>query len=400
MGFAKRQMEEAWGRGYSSLEGLLCSDCIHDADLTLVHARQAHSGRCTFCAKSQVPVVSAEVMQEWIMDCLLQDHEQLDDAGVPFDSREGGYLIEHQSGYELVMENVDGVVAFSFLEALADAASDSAWVTRDWALLSPLARMEYGWEDFCRTVRHHLRFAFVLSPESDAGHPDSVSPSATLKEIADLVESLGLIRVLPRGSEWIRVRLDEKDWFDGLEDVGAPPARHAKSNRMSPAGISMLYASAEYETAVSETWDGNSDVRCTKARLATTRDITVVDLTRLPPVPGYWSNPGRRSLAVLRFMHGLAREISAPVSRNTSVDLHYAPTQVVSEFLLKAQVLDGTGDQSPLHGIIFASSYSGVANIALDVGHLEDKGLVTNMQNEWVELIDVERVTLAAPEKR
>lgn len=398
MGSVKRAMEDAHSHGYWPLDGEVCDECILDGDLKAVHSQHLRDGSCHYCGTDDVRVAPASIIQEHIMDCLLESYEQLDDASVPYNGREGGYLIDHDSGYEIVSGEVGCAVGDEFLEGLAQAAADSEWVKRDWAILHPFDRLKGGWSGFCHTVRHHLRFSFAFEPETEEGHPDSTSPLGTLEEIGHVVESFGLIRMVPAGTEVIRVRVDASSRYSGIDELGAPPHRYAKANRMSPAGISMFYGALDYDTAVKETWDGKKAAVCSKATFRTKQDLRVVDFTQLPAVPGYWSKPGRNRLAALRFLHDLVKDFSQPVDRNTSVDLHYTPTQVVAEYLLKARHLvapaRGGAVPDPVHGISFASSYTGDPNLALNLYHASDRNLGNNIQDDWLELVKSEHLPL------
>lgn len=399
MGRASEQWMEDNSRGYSSLDGDVCLDCIRNPDLSALHAEHSHSGSCAFCGQDDAIVAPAAVIQDRIMECLLMSYEQLDDAGVPYDGREGGYQISHESGFEIVSNELSGVVSDEFLEEVADKAMDSEWVEKDWALLHPYQRLTGGWEDFCRTIRHRLRYSFAFEPETDEGHPDSTSPVKTLIGISNLVDAYELIRTVKAGTEVIRLRVSTQEKYSSIGLVGSPPHQHAKANRMSAAGIPMFYGAFDLDTAIKETWDGINSAICSKGTFVTKHDIRVVDFTGLPPVPGYWSNPGRDQLATIRFMHDLARDISKPVQRNSSVDLLYAPTQVVAEYLLKARHLRSSstseGAVDEIHGVIFGSSHTGKPNFALNVYNSADSELASgNIQDDWLELVKVEHLPL------
>ncbi len=400
MGGAKRAMMEAEERGYwSHDERMVCRDCILDSDLLSLHDANSSLGDCDFCDRVSVKVTTAVVIQDRIMSSLMASFESIDGAGVPYNSREGGWLVEHMSGDEMVMSEACDAVEYNFLEAIAEGASSSEWVKFDWALMHPYERLSVGWTVFCTTVRHRLRFSFAFESETDEGHPDSTSPMMTLMEISHHIDAYELTRIIPAGTEVIRVRVNTRDKFSGMNAVGAPASEFAKANRMSPAGISMFYGAFDYDTAVKEIWDGVEAAICTKGTFRTKRDIRVVDFTELPPVPGYWSDPGRDRLAIIRFMHDLARDISNPVERNTSVDLHYAPTQVIFEYLFKARHLQisqpGQSAPDEIHGVVFASSHTGKPNLALNVRNSSDQNLgIGHIQEDWLDLVQVEHLPL------
>src|SRR5690348_15769940 len=72
--------------------------------------------------------------------------------------------------------------------------------------------------------------------------------------------------------------------LDDSKDAGPPPMNRVNmSNRMNPPGIPMLYVAEDSETALDETVNGFSYYLI--ASLQVTRDLLIVDLADLPPIP-------------------------------------------------------------------------------------------------------------------
>jgi hypothetical protein len=123
---------------------------------------------------------------------------------------------------------------------------------------------------------------------------------------------------------------------------------------MSPAGIVMMYVSEDAVTAINETADNPGTYAIGKFR--TLRDITILDLAELPPIPSLFTelpdsleyNPRH----ALIFLHRLARDISRPILRDDRVHIEYVPTQVVTEYVRAA----ATPHVNKIDGIRYRSS--------------------------------------------
>jgi RES domain len=80
---------------------------------------------------------------------------------------------------------------------------------------------------------------------------------------------------------------DSEKQMTSAKDIGAPEAEHASQNRMSPAGIRMVYCALEPETAVAEPLDCAEDAGkiVWTAKFYVREPILIVDLGLPPEVP-------------------------------------------------------------------------------------------------------------------
>lgn len=93
------------------------------------------------------------------------------------------------------------------------------------------------------------------------------------------------MRTLPKGTKLYRARkVDDVKVEFAFEDITSPPNVCAFPNRMSPAGISMFYASFEKETASNECVGGESKGLIV-GTFETARDLKVIDLTTIRKSP-------------------------------------------------------------------------------------------------------------------
>lgn len=140
-------------------------------------------------------------------------------------------------------------------------------------------------------VKHETRYLFSVAPDQNANFrdPEEVPPSAFLERLGGLVTENGLIKTVLKGTRLFRARVhDRKQSFSSAEELGTPPVEAARySNRMSPAGIPMIYGAFDLKTAFSETYDPAFDKgkTVTIGEFQVARDVVVLDLTDLPEVP-------------------------------------------------------------------------------------------------------------------
>lgn len=270
---------------------------------------------------------------------------------VPFESAEGGYQMTTYASHELLYEL--GVFSSSdkLMEDIVDGLPDYSWVERHPFSLSPYDSLAYGWERFCRLVKHETRFMFFPPRQRDEYAHDDTRPEDMLDEVGSLVREVQCISTIRSGTTLFRVRQHGPDVAPhGLGDLGPPPVELAKfSNRMSPAGISLLYVSLEAETASAETLDR----RLRRKSLVTTgllepvEDLCVLDLTKMPVVPNVFDQDYSREVRHgIAFMHAFTRDLTKPVLKDGAEHIDYVPSQIVTEyfryrFVWNERALDG-----------------------------------------------------------
>ncbi len=179
-----------------------------------------------------------------------------------------------------------------------------------------------------------------------------------LRAVGQVIRDLPLVTTLPAGTILFRVRQHEPSQApSSIAELGPPPVEAALySNRMSPAGISMLYAALDPLTAVQETLDPNSQTRTmvTTAQISLTADLHVLDLTRVPPIPSVFDrsvDPRRRH--GVAFIHGFRRDLTEPVEKDGREHIEYVPSQVVTEYF---RYRYRTRARGRLRGILYPSS--------------------------------------------
>ncbi|MEU8135338.1 RES domain-containing protein [Streptodolium elevatio] len=233
-----------------------------------------------------------------------------------------------------------GVHGEAYREAPGAQPADRLYLDTDTTLSRDSALMA-SWQSFCHIIRHRIRHVFWKLPEaadrSGLG-PGEIPPADILREIGGIIAQLDLIRTIPPDHELWRARWHHPDErVATAKALGTLPERlSTRSNRMSPAGIPMFYGATSADTARAEAVAAPAPgASLTVGAFRVSRPATVVDLTKLAPVPspldaglGHLS----QCVAFLRdFVEDLARE-----ARPDFTEIDYVPTQVVTEFLLHA----------------------------------------------------------------
>jgi hypothetical protein len=337
----------------------VCSSCIGDPDLRAWIRSKGGARGCDACGRSDSPTCELDELCERIESCLAQYWgsavEQL-----PYDSREGGYqgstwdtdeLLFDKVGLDLPRDKRD-LLRYAILAEL----TDDLWCDYDWLTLDEDVALRTSWQRFCDTVKHRKRFFFHAEGDDDR---DSYTPASLLRAISSICEGMGLISVLPATNNLWRARPDmSRATKVSAADFGPPPPSLAlQSNRMNPPGIPMMYAASSVSVALRES-------RATEAMVGKwkpLRPLRILDLRKLPEVPGLFSGAERRHRLALRFLHHFSSEITKPVPRDKRVHVDYLPSQVVTEFFRDYSFQGGR-----LDGIAYPSSLSAKGwNIAL-----------------------------------
>ncbi|WP_416761911.1 HEPN-associated N-terminal domain-containing protein [Roseateles sp. So40a] len=327
----------------------VCASCFDDSDLRqFIREREDRRG-CDFCKRFDAPTKSLEAVARHIEQCLLQ-HYGLAVDQLPYESAEGGYIGTTWDTGELLFDSVGLNLPRDHTDklrwALLDELPDEPWCEFDWLVLNHDQALQSSWEDFCETVKHRRRF-FFQATSTDG--PDTFTPATLLSIIATTCESGGLIRMLPEGRRFWRARVDLPVGERGTAaDFGPPPRQFAtQTNRMNPAGVPMLYLASTLATALTE-------ARAFEARVGqwvAARPLRVLDLRRLPDVPGIFSTASRQGRLALRFLRSFSEDIMKPVARDDRAHLDYLPSQVVTEFMRDFKFEDG-----PIDGIAYDST--------------------------------------------
>lgn len=330
---------EQYERGWRNSDKYVCSKCIEDAYLKQVVADSSETGNlCTFCGAE--PSADFDTFLESFMVGVDNQFEQADNAGMPWD--EGEYVFTTYNTWEIVDE-FSWVAAESHqgevLEEIVNSLEDKVYASRWWLELEPDRAYSSTWQEFCAQIKHKTRFVFWATAGDDAHIGAGEIPMArVIEHIGKLLQEFELVTTLPAGTITYRARghnAREESVCWAARDLGTNvPERSMKSNRMSPAGISLFYGASDAETALTESARADSSDFFTIAQFKTTMETTVVDLTDIPEVPSIFHPTLGRRQGELKFLNALVAQLREPVAAADSV-LDYIPTQVFTEYLIR-----------------------------------------------------------------
>ena len=334
MGRAKElymtQMEQGWsGVGPK----WVCARCFEDEAIREFIEEQATRNRCSYCGRFSRKPLAAHMNEVlgFIADGINSEYEDAANS-VHWESAEGGYTLGTMDSWEL-LEKIGLDVENDELRAdLQKAFFDRPWVHKDPYGDQLCDALRYSWEAFSELVKHGTRFVFFRISTADRSCGES-EPHEFLDSLRHTVAETNLLRTIAAGQKWFRVHQHAAaETLSGAARLGAPPPKLASHNRMSPAGISLLYVSGDPNTAVVEGRSGHlAETSFTIAEFENIRPLRILDLSTIETVPSLFDPDRRHMRMALIFLRHFAEEIAKPIS-DIEKPYEYVPTQVMTEY--------------------------------------------------------------------
>ena len=383
MGFTKRlleQMEEDSSRGYSVPERgerFLCANHYSDKYLNAFVRKNGILGVCSYCGH-RGRVIDFSDFVEHVGSKLSEHFEQIDDAGLFLENsifddddevingitRRDGFAapagVPYYSDFSEMMWDYDLVSDSEELNNdLSDCMLFERRIRRDPMAMLLSEELSMMWRNFCDYVKTKQRFTFFRSwlfDDDVIGHSDN--------GLGDILSELGgLVRrveaTIEVGKVLYRCRpADPGEKVVSFEDITAPPAFAAKSNRLSPAGISMFYGSFDKDTSIAEVGYAIDKPIIYLGAFKTTKPLRVIDLCSDLDV-SFWMPDGWQEASFLMHFHN---EISKKLGPNDNGEVEYIPTQIFTEYL---RYLCKTSDDNHYDGIIYKSATTDCRNVVL-----------------------------------
>lgn len=392
MGLMKRMLEEMEARGWDDVpDKLVCDRCLDDHALKefIKSGAEAWGDHCDYCGRTSRQsgiAILVEQLMEPIAAAVYYDFEEL--GGEYWDSEDGRYVVGEYYPRDVLEDLGWPFVGEELGQDIVDAFGDRVFCERDPFWLSRQEALIYGWQGFVEHVLHKSRFVFLRAakdkPEWD--DPEAIPPGLMLDEIGSIItEWDSLTPTLPAGTRLIRsVPHEESEIAHTAKRLGSPPLERTRSTRMSPAGISMFYASTDSETAAAEIvahlGEDAVEQYVTTSEFVLARDVRVLDLTDLPAIPSPFDESATRSRPAIRFLHHFAAEVSKPVDRTDREVVEYVPTQVVTDYFRHIFTLaDG---ETHVQGIIYRSA---ARREGKSVVMFFDNAACTDLKDGWEE---------------
>ena len=349
---AKRFMELIEARGRADLEKTICSSCVSDAALVQAVKNLGGAETCSYCEEAPTsPVASApmEVVLELVVDGFRHEYED----PVEQMAWDDGYVGKVYDTWDLIWE-LDVSERSDVQEDIVNAIQQDQWCQRNPYAATPAEALTWGWAAFRKFVKHRRRFTFLVRDHSTAEGAGEIPMHAMPAAIADAVADAGLIEPHAGDNEWWRVRVHAGgESYSSAADLGTPPDKLARDNRMSPKGIGAFYGASTQKGARDEVGGyAEPDEEGSVGLFRTVVPFDIVDLRELPAVPSLFDADRRHLRAPIQFLHAFVEDATKIADPSDTHDLDYVPTQVVAETFR----YELAGNNGPVAGVLWRSS--------------------------------------------
>ncbi|GBQ22076.1 RES domain-containing protein [Gluconacetobacter sacchari DSM 12717] len=328
-------------------EKFVCSDCFDDDHLKAFIDDNVRSRRCSYCGKrSRSKKIAAPIdgVIERMFEAISSRYGEAWASGCSWDNEDDRYINETQDTDDLLQE---------YVELSNDDSGElyqdilSAFPFWDWSSIEPWSAtdaqvLQWGWDRFVNSVKFQRRFFFTRLEEAERDRED-LDPSSMLVEFGRRCSNNGLIVKIPKGTEILRCRprAAKAERFTKARELGPPPNRLAKQNRMSPAGIPMFYGSDDKNTTLAEMPDLPQLYAI--GSFTTLRSLNVLDLTNVR-APSIFDMTDGSDYDWALFMSRFLKDFSSPIERDDRIHIDYVPTQVITEYLRDVKLGGGRVD--------------------------------------------------------
>lgn len=335
-----------------------CVNCFNDTFLKDYIQKNNKVGNCNYCNSININIISTRKIGEYIRECLDKAYEDINEGtGAYFDSEDKKYydykgeVPQLYSVYDILTEKEDAISDSAINTTIInDIFEDSGLsyedrkygdfdtyediedchlVIRDDLYGQEITKMHYAWEIFKYTVKHYNRFFDMEKGYLREDYLHQLQPY-----IMEYEQTIPVGTVLYRAREQIGSLL-EIDTIDVYKELAPAPPKFAKTNRMSPAGISYLYLASDIPTTYAECRYKNMDVIV--AEYVSKVELTIIDFSQkvFISAKSIFSEEYDHDLQWVNiFLENFIKEISHPVDENkTDHSYEYVSTQIVAEYI-------------------------------------------------------------------
>lgn len=380
MGFAKRLMMELQEQGnwpvFEKNEKYVCCNHFHDEYLNNRIKKNRSLGICSYCGKKDYVYDMHDFCVDivWKVALYYTDISNADlnlansfyddeNEVIPGYKRVCDYIVPIEN---TVYESKQNLLYALHLytdnqklnEDIESVFATDVWISRDFYEEDRNIRLSNQWNRFVYSVTHQRRFTFLATPEFIQMVSDSSeSSNDILSSISKIIINQNLCQELLPGTVLYRARkIDNPSSNYQFDDITSPPDHLAIQNRMSPAGVSMFYASFDKDTAMNEC-AGDDNHSIIVGNFKTTKTLRVIDLSNIPD-NSFWMDGWQENM----FLHSFNSEITKRLDPDDKNLIQYIPTRVFTEFL-RYMFKDANG--CFIDGLIYGSSKTQERNIVL-----------------------------------
>ncbi|MEX7642517.1 HEPN-associated N-terminal domain-containing protein [Stenotrophomonas maltophilia] len=354
MGLVKHKWMDAQERGWNSLEGNTCENCLNQEDIWRLSHSCVENGECDYCGESSIPVLAVEKVQDHLYEVIGKYYAEPANAGTPW--VDGEWIVQLIDTDD-VLQDLGFYPNDNLRDEIIDSDLTEQWVRAargHWADIQDEELMLYSWDNFSQATKYQTRFNF-----RNAKH-EEYSQEVPVADMLDVigVEVGALIKTLEMGTELYRARhLPATDSAQvSASTMGPPPRELASAGRMNPAGIPYFYAAFDVDTALAEIGQVPEGRLSVAAIFHNTRMLKVVNFSELPEIPSVFATDRRSERVTALFLRGFVRAITRPIEKDGREHIDYVPSQIVCEYLAQSFTPE---DGKAIDGIIFPSAAHG-----------------------------------------
>lgn len=375
-----RMYEEWESRGYSEVEGTICSTCIRDGALIATARREGDNRLCDQCGNvpdSPEATIDLERVVQIVVDGLLLEYDDPVNES-HYETAEGGYTVPHVDKYELLWK-FDIVDDASVVDRIAEAMTGDAWCQRGPYAETPAEALQFGWARYAKYVTEKHQGLPLTERPGDMLDAGALALESVPQAVADAIVDSDNLFTFQAGTEWWRARVHPPtENYSTAADIGTPPDQYARGNRMSAAGTGAFYGASTLAGAQAEVagYAGPTDA-ATVGQFTQLIDLRLVDLRDFPEVPSLFDEDNRHRRPARRFMHDFITDVTRVADPADPDQLQYVPTQLIAAHLRKALGADGicwrsTKDRDVIVSVLFLPNSAMVnAGTTTNSGHLE-----------------------------
>ncbi len=325
-------------------EKMVCANHFLDENLKIFIQTNGKKEKCDYCEKARI-CTDVLTLADHIEECIHFEYDDPYSQGASY-NKEAVYYEDRFPGVRvtetinLLEEEVDleDGTDWDILDDLRYSFENNYWSEIDGIWGATKAQYMYGgWDLFKEIIKHKVRYIFFnssLGDEFDENSGEAMNPHEILEAVKGGVVELNLFKKFSRGELKVyrgrQHNAGEK--IISADQIGSPPPKFAKANRMSAAGISMFYGAFEEKTCFKEienlAW---VDSEITTGKFINLTDLNLIDFTKME-FPSLFDPTNRAKRSVAKFLASFIKDMSTPVKPDDSVHIDYVPTQVVTEY--------------------------------------------------------------------
>jgi hypothetical protein len=362
----KRLLEEAEERKFLPTGDSICRKQVRDRFILGRLADTPVVSPCVVCGRNGRSRVDVDEVSDLVVAVVKTYRQPAIDELYHDKEANSGYALADpyiEDTVDVVGTFFDGAFDDELMEYVEGTLDQELWFNPGVIWLEGAELYLHSWNGFRALLRSsNVRLTELLAGELDdprrTSEPaDGILPSQILPRLWELVDELGVARVLPRSNEWVRAVHVPAGEPLGASRLGTAPSTYSTDNRMNRAGKPMFYGAADEETAVLEIGEPQGDSETVIGRWVPSRQLRLFDLVALPDPPDLYDVEKAGLRWRLLFLSDFANYVSQPVGAHERVE--YGATQVFMDFLRSRA--------SGLDGIVYPSSRTGRPCCALEI---------------------------------